>query len=186
MNLVWVCFLVSLLMGVGSVKAQDKRQDYAEQRLRLRAEWMALDMAERYGLDEKQVKELTEANVTWMKQRGEQPRFRPEGPRNMRPHAPRHHRHDCRQRTCCEGPRPAACVCDSCTSGRHQMTDCPYAPHPAKRQAPLSEEEKMKRETERKQAVEKRRAAREAYEQTLQKIMTEEQYKAYSEQRRER
>ena len=61
MKLTTLCLLAALLMGAGSVMAQDERRDYSEQRLKLRAEMMALDMAERYNLDEKQVEELTEA-----------------------------------------------------------------------------------------------------------------------------
>ena len=153
MNLTFVCLLVSLLMGAGSVKAQDSGRDYSEERLRVRAEWMALNMAERYGLDENQVKELTEANVTWLKQRGETEPFRRfDGRRDYR----RHHR---------QGHR----------AYRHGVDG---------RRAPLSKEEIEKFEAERKKAVEERRAARDAYEQSLQKIMTEEQYKAYTERRR--
>ena len=55
MKLTTLCLLAALLVGAGSVMAQDERRDYSEQRLKLRAEMMALDMAERYNLDEKQV-----------------------------------------------------------------------------------------------------------------------------------
>ena len=61
MKLTVVSLLLAFFAGVGSVVAQDERRDYSEERMKLRAEWMALDMAERYGLDEKQVKEFGRA-----------------------------------------------------------------------------------------------------------------------------
>ena len=48
----------------------------------------------------------------------------------------------------------------------------------------MSKEEREKRQAERQKKQEERRAVRDAYEKSLQKIMTEEQYKAYSERRR--
>ena len=68
MKLTTLCLLAALLVGAGSVMAQDERRDYSEQRLKLRAEMMALDMAERYNLDEKQVEErIRQAEVTcWL------------------------------------------------------------------------------------------------------------------------
>lgn len=181
MNLTFVCLLVSLLMGAGSVKAQDSGRDYSEERLRVRAEWMALNMAERYGLDENQVKELTEANVTWLKQRGEtEPFQRFDGRRDYRRHHRQGHR-AYRHGGCCGAPRHADYCCEAYCADGHHAPDCPYVDG---RRAPLSKEEIEKFEAERKKAVEERRAARDAYEQSLQKIMTEEQYKAYTERRR--
>lgn len=62
--------LGNLFIGLENAMAQDNRSNYSEQRLKLQAEMMALDMAERYGLDEKQVKKLTEANLIWLQERG--------------------------------------------------------------------------------------------------------------------
>lgn len=98
MKLTVVCLLTALFMGVGNAMAQDNRRDYSEQRLKLRAEMMALDMAERYNLDEKQVKELTEANLEWLQKRGDKPGLRPglhPGDRDRRwADRRRHHRRD--------------------------------------------------------------------------------------------
>lgn len=178
MNLTIVCFLAALLVGVGNLKAQDERRDYADERLRLRAEWMALDMAERYGLDQKQVKELTEANLTWLQQRGETGTFRPEGRRrgDVRRHYRHHQGH--RHGGCCDSPR----YDDYCCEGGYHSHSCAYDDRNG--QAPLTKEELEKRRSDRKQAWEERKAARDAYEQSLQKIMTEDQYKAYQERRR--
>lgn len=179
MKLIFVCMLAFLWGSVENLQAQDERKHYSEERLRLRAEWMALDMAERYNLDEKQVKELTEVNLTWMKQWGDMPRMpRYDGRRNNRP---RHHVHH--RGGCCESPRRTGCCCEACCEdGRHAVERPCYADA----RQPLSKEELEKREAERKKAFEERRAARDAYEQSLQKIMTEEQYKAYSERKRRR
>ena len=181
MKLTTLCLLAALLVGAGSVMAQDERRDYSEQRLKLRAEMMALDMAERYNLDAKQVEELTEANLVWLQNRGDRPDLRP-ADRDRRWDGRRpHHRRDWHRGGCCGGPRHADYCCEAyCADGRH-APDCPYfadADRPAS-----TKEELEKREAERKQAVEERRAARQAYEESLQKIMTEEQYKAYRESR---
>ena len=170
MKLTIVCLLAALFTGAGSVMAQDGRRDYSEQRLKLRAEMMALDMAERYGLDEKQVEELTKANVELLQKQGDEPGLRP-GPRpdadrrwaDRRQHHPRRNFH---RGGCCGEPRHA---------------DCPYIDND-RRPAP-TKEEMEKFAAERKQAFEKRRAAREVYEESLKKIMTEEQYKAYQDRR---
>lgn len=169
---VWLTLAV-LLAGMGNLQAQDKRADYSDERLRLRAEWMALDMAERYDLDEKQVKELTEANLTWLKQRGDMPRMsRYDGRRDYRPRRRSHHRGGC-----CGSSRRADYCCDAwCEDGRHAV-DCPYYDDAHR---PFSQEELE----ERKKAFEERKEARATYEQSLRKILTEDQYKAYQERRR--
>ena len=184
MKLTIVCLLAALFMGSGSVMAQDGRRDYSEQRMKLRAEMMALDMAERYNLDEKQVQELTEANLEWLQKRGDAPGLRP-GPRpnaDRRWADRRHHpRRGWHRGGCCDAPRHADYCCEAyCTDGHH-APDCPYYDE-ARRPAP-TKEELDQRAAERKKIVEERRAAREAYEKRLQKIMTEEQYKAYQERR---
>lgn len=184
MKLTILCLLTALFMGAESVMAQEERRDYSEQRLKLRAEMMALDMAERYNLDEKQVKELTKANLEWLQKRDDAPGLRP-GPRQDadrrwadRRHYPRRGWH---RGGCCGAPRCADYCCEAyCTDGRHAL-DCPYYDE-ARRPAP-TKEEMEKFAAERKQAFEERRAAREAYEESLKKIMTEEQYKAYQERR---
>ena len=177
MNLTFVCFLVALLIGGGSLQAQDERRDYSEQKMKLRAEMMALNMAEKYGLDERQIEKLTEANLLWLQQQGDELK----GPRDPRawtdrrwaahrPH-PRHHRGGCCAAPC--QPRP---VCDSCCEDGHHAPGCPYVDG---KRAPLSNEEVEKLRAERKQAFEKRKTARDAYEQSLKEIMTDEQYQAY-------
>ena len=184
MKLTIVCLLAALFMGAGSVMAQEERRDYSEQRLKLRAEMMALDMAERYNLDEKQVKELTKANLEWLQKQGNAPGLRP-GPRpnaDRRWADRRHHpRRGWHRGGCCGTPRRADYCCEAyCTDGRNAL-DCPYYDE-ARRPAP-TKEELDQRAAERRKTVEERRAAREAYEKRLQKIMTEEQYKAYQERR---
>lgn len=185
MKLTIVCLLAALFTGAGNVMAQDGRRDYSEQRLKLRAEMMALDMAERYGLDEKQVEELTKANVEWLQKQGDEPGLRPgprPGDRDRRWADRRHHpRRDWHRGGCCGGPRNADYCCEAhCTDGHH-APDCPYYDDD-RRPAP-TKEEMEKFAAERKQAFEKRRAAREAYEESLKKIMTEEQYKVYQDRR---
>lgn len=176
-----VCLLAVLFAGVGHLSAQEKRQDYSEARLKLRAEMMALNMAERYGLDEKQMEALTEANLEWLQKRGDAAELRPDGPRRSYRADRRHHRHGWRHGGCCGNSRPADChYCHACGDEPHAF-DCPYD-SPDKTAAP-SEEELEKRVAERKKAFEERRAARAAYEESLQKIMTEEQYKAYRQHR---
>ena len=184
MKLTIVCLLAALFMGAGSVMAQEERRDYSEQRMKLRAEMMALDMAERYNLDEKQVEELTKANLEWLQKRGDAPGLRP-GPRpnaDRRWADRRHHpRRGWHRGGCCGAPRCADNCCEAyCTDGHH-APDCPYYDE-ARRPAP-TKEEMEKFAAKRKQAFEERRAAREAYEESLKKIMTEEQYKAYQERR---
>ena len=181
MKLTVVSLLLAFFAGVGSVVAQDERRDYSEERMKLRAEWMALDMAERYGLDEKQVKELTEANLEWLQKQGDVPVWRRDA-RAPRWDGRRHHRRDVRRGGCCGAPRPADYCCgDYCAVGRH-VADCPY--YGEERRPQLSKEEREKRQAERQKKMEEWRDARDAYEKSLQKIMTEEQYKAYSERRR--
>lgn len=185
MKLTIVGLLMALFAGTGSVMAQDERRDYSQERMKLRAEMMALDMAERYGLDEKQVKELTEANLEWLQKGGDRPGLRP-GPRpdaDRRWAGRRHHpRRNFHRGGCCGGPRHHADYCCEayCADGRH-APDCPYFGDD--RRQPLTKEEAEKRDAARKKAFEERRAAREAYDKSLQKIMTEEQYKAYRERR---
>lgn len=176
-----VLLLAAMLAGGENLSAQDKQRDYSEARLKLRAEMMALNMAERYGLDEKQMEALTEANLEWLQKRGDAPEARPVGYRHHYRADRRHYRHVGHRGGCCGNPRPAAYCCDDgCVEGHH-AADCPRY---AAGQAPaLSKEEIEKRRTEREKAFEERRAARAAYEESLQKIMTEEQYKAYKEYR---
>lgn len=176
-----VLLLAALFAGVGSMSAQEKRRDYSEARLKLRAEMMALNMAERYGLDEKQVEALTEANLEWLQKRGDAPEMRrPVGHRHHR--ADRHHpRRAYRRGGCCGDPRPADYCCEAYCADGHHMADCPY--YDADKGTAPTKEELEKRAAERKQAFEERRAARAAYEESLQKIMTEEQYKEYQNRR---
>lgn len=181
MKLTTLCLLAALFVGAGSVMAQDERRDYSEQRLKLRAEMMALDMAERYNLDEKQVEELTEANLVWLRSKGDRPGLRPGAPdRRWAGHRPSHRR-GWHRGGCCGAPRHAGYCCEAYGADGRHAPDCPYYAD-ADRPVP-TKEELEKREAERKQAVEERRAARQAYEESLQKIMTEEQYKAYRESR---
>ena len=185
--------LAALLVGTGSLSAQDKRRDYSEEKLKLRAEMMALDMAEKYGLDEKQVEKLTKANMEWL-QKGGMPAFRPGqqrdanrrwADRNRR----RYHRH---QHGCCGAPHHRGGHCNGayCEDGHH-VAGCPYA-NDGQRQ-PLSKEElekhreewkasAEKRREEWQKAMEKHREARKAYEESLRKIMTDEQYETYRQQ----
>ena len=185
MKLTVVCLLTALFMGVGNAMAQDNRRDYSEQRLKLRAEMMALDMAERYNLDEKQVKELAEANLEWLQKRGDKPGLRPglhPGDRDRRwADRRRHHRRDWHRGGCCGAPRHADYCCEAYCMDGHHAPDCPC--YDEARRPALTKEELEQRAAERKQAFEERRAAREAYEKSLQKIMTEEQFKAYQERR---
>ena len=186
MKLTVVCLLAAIFAAVGSVSAQEKGRDYSEEKLKLRAEMMALDMAEKYDLDEKQVEKLAEANLEWLRSRGDVPAFRRPG---LRPDGDRrwagrhHHRRPAHYRDgCCGAPcRPADPCCG--VDGR-PAPDCPFVE--GERRPPLSEEELAKRKVERQEAFEKHRAAWESYDKSLQKIMTDEQYKAYRESFRRR
>ena len=182
MKLTTMCLLAALFAAVGSVSAQEKSRDYSEQKLKVRAEMMALNVAEKYGLDEKQVEQLTEANVEWLRQQGDAPAWHRPG-EGARRWADRRHHRPARRGGCCGEPRRHYddCCGAYCEDG-HRAPDCPYQ---ADGRCPqLSPEEREKLQAERKQAVEKWRVAREAYDKKLQEIMTDEQYKAYKESRR--
>ena len=184
MRLTIVCLLAVLFAGVGNAMAQDERRDYSEQRLKLRAEMMALGMVERYNLDEKQVKKLTEANLEWLRKRGDNSGLRPgprPGDRDRRWAGRPHHRRDWHRGGCCGGSRHAHYCCEAYVVDRYHAPDCPYYDD-TRRPAP-TKEELEERAAERKKAFEERNAARNAYEENLKKIMTEEQYKAYRENR---
>lgn len=186
MKLTIVCALALLWMGAGSVAAQTERRDYSQERMKLRAAWMALDMAERYGLDEKQVEQLTAANLEWLSQMGTAQSHREWGrPRGAdrrwqgrRPHHPAGRGHGC-----CEaaGPRMGQAPCAPCPEGP-RVGDCPCVKgEPC---TPVSEEERTKLREEHQKAREQRQAARQAYDEKVRKILTDEQYKAYQDKRR--
>lgn len=151
------------LAGTGSAWAQDERRDAArEERAQEWADRMTDRMAEAYGLDEGQKKELLEANEAFVKQMGDMPR--PDYGRRG------HHRR-----------RPAAgCCCgaaDYCCDNHRDVR--PRRHH-------LTPEEREARAAEWKKNMEDRKAAFQAYDANLQKIMTKEQYEAYKEKRAER
>ena len=139
MKLTTLCLLAALLVGAGSVMAQDERRDYSEQ-----------------------------ANLVWLQNRGDRPGLRP-ADRDRRWDGRRpHHRRGWHRGGCCGAPRHVGRCCEAYGADGRHAPDCPYYAD-ADRPAP-TKEELEKREAERKQAVEERRAARQAYEESLQKI----------------
>lgn len=118
------CLLAVFLIGLENAMAQDNRSNYSEQRLKLQAEMMALDMAERYGLDEKQVKKLTEANLIWLQERGNGSWLYDSPCYDYRHRRRTDYRH--RRRGCCGNLRYEDYCCEAyCTDGHHAY-DCHY------------------------------------------------------------
>lgn len=163
--------LGALFVGTGNVKAQDEQKKFSEERMRLRAELMALDMADKYDLNENQVKQLTEANLNLLKQQGNTPRPHFDGRQGFR-----HRDHNARRGGCCCGNScKEGCCGNSCKGGQGEFAP----PAGDNGHAPLSKEELDKRKEEQEKAREEFKAVIEAYNTALQSILTEEQYEAY-------
>ncbi len=159
--------LALTLAGTGNVIAQDERRGVArEERTQVWAERMTERMAETYGLDEKQKKDLQEANEIFMQKMGDMPRMR-----DGRYYGHRHHRRR-PSAGCCGEVYDDCCGCHHghVRAGRHHFT----------------EEERKAMADRWEKTAEDRKAAFQAYEASLQKIMTKDQYEAYKKKQAER
>lgn len=163
MKKIVLMLMAAFFMG-GMVMAQHVRRGEKMPDPKVRAERMTERMAKEYSLDDNQKKQLLEANLAFVEKMGDRPM---------------HRRPDMRK---------GKNVCDSCTcnqADKHHKKENRVAKKDGKRPQ-LTD----KQRAERKAVIEKKReemkAARTAYNEQLQKIMTKDQYAAYSKKMQER
>lgn len=163
MKRIFLVLMVTLFtagMSIAQGVPESARKVDPKVRAEQRAERMTKRMSKEYALNEKQQKELKEANLALVEKMGTMP-FRHRG---MRSEMKKHHK------KCC-------CECDRRHTRHMRHQDMANRGKGAKH---LTKAERAAW----KEKMEKRRAeirvARDAYQSKLQQIMTKEQYKAYS------
>ncbi|MCI1647296.1 MAG: DUF4890 domain-containing protein [Bacteroides sp.] len=168
MKRIFIVFIVALFAG-GMIMAQESpkgvRKVDPKVRAEQRAERMTEHMSKKYALNEKQQKELKEANLAFVEKIGDMPFYRHHG---MRPEMKKHHK------KCC------------CECGRKYRAHTKHRDMAEWRDRPkhLTKAERVAWKDKMEKKREEVKSAREAYQVELQKIMTKEQYDTYSSERR--
>lgn len=159
-----VLMLVAAFFMGGVVMAQHARRGDKMPDPKVRAERMTERMAKEYSLNDTQKKQLLEANLTFVEKMGDRPM---------------HRRADMRK---------GKNACDSCTcaqAGKHHQKENRIAKKDGKRPQ-LTDEQRAERKAKMEKKHEEMKAARTAYDAQLQKIMTKDQYAAYSKKMQDR
>lgn len=165
-----VLMLVAALMMGGMAMAQDNRRGGDEKMNdpKVRAERMTERMAKEYNLNDTQKQQLLEANMALMEKKGDMPAPGRRG--EMRRPPMKKENGCCCQDSCSKEGKKAGKKHDKKEGQRPQMTE--------------EEREQMKAEMEKKR--QEMKAAHAAYQEQLQKIMTKEQYEAYTKKMQDR
>ncbi len=159
-----ILMLVATFFMGGVVMAQHARRGDKMADPKVRAERMTERMAKEYSLDDTQKKQLLEANLAFVEKMGNRPV---------------HRRPDMRR---------GKNACDSCTcnqAGKHHKKENRVAEKEGKRPQ-LTDEQRAERKAETEKRHEEMKAARTDYDARLRKIMTKDQYAAYSKKMQER
>lgn len=166
-----ILILMAAFLTGGMVMAQHARRSDKMPDPKVRAERMTERMVKEYSLNDTQKKQLLEANLALVEKTG-----------NM----PMHRRPDMRK-----GKKDSdSCCCAKADKhhkkgDKHHKKDGKLDKRDDKR-AQLTDEQRAQRKAEMQKKHEEMQAARTAYDAQLQKIMTKDQYAAYSKKMQER
>lgn len=163
MKKIALLMVAAFLMG-GMAMAQQARRGDKMPNPKVRAERMTERMTKEYSLNETQKKQLLEANMALVEKMGDRPM---------------HRRPDMKQ---------GKAGCDSCTyakAGKHHRKDARMGKKKGERPQ-LTDEQRAQKKAGMEKRHEEMQTARAAYDAQLQKIMTKEQYAAYSKNMKER
>ena len=158
--LIW---MVAFMMG-GMVMAQHTRRSDKMSDPKVRAEHMTEQMVKEYSLNDTQKQQLLEANLALVEKMGDMPM---------------HRRPDMRK----DKNRNDSCCCAH--ADRHHAKADKHPKKDGKRHQ-LTDEQRAQKKAEMEKKREEMKAARTAYDSHLQKIMTNEQYAAYSKKMQDR
>lgn len=161
MKRISLLMIVALLMG-GMAMAQQNRRDDRKFDPKVRAERMTERMVKEYSLNDTQKKQLQEANLALVEKTGDRPM---------------HRRGDMRK-----GKNESDSCC--CAKAGHRK-DAKVNKKDGKRPQ-LTDEQRAQMKAGMEKQREEMKAARSAYDAQLQKIMTKEQYAAYTKNMKER
>lgn len=157
MKRIILIMVATFFMG-GLVMAQHARRGDKMPDPKVRAERMTERMVKEYSLDDTQKKQLLEANLTLVEKMGDMPM---------------HRRADMRKgKKGCE-----SCTCDK--ADKHHKTGDDVTKKEDKRPQ-LTDEQRAQKKAEMGKKREDMKSARTAYTAQLQKIMTKDQYAAYT------
>lgn len=157
MKRIFMIVMAAFLMG-GMVMAQHARRGDKMPDPKTRAEHMTERMAKEYSLNDTQKKQLLEANLALVEKMGDRPM---------------HRRSDMRK---------GKSSCDSCNCNKANQ-GCKKEGKVARksdRKPQLTDEQRAQKKAEMEKMREEMKANRTAYDAQLQKIMTKDQYTAYT------
>lgn len=159
--------IVLLLMAVfligGMAMAQQARRGDKRPDPKVRAERMTERMAKEYSLNDTQKKQLLEANMALVEKMGDMPM---------------HRRQDMKK-----GKKGGdSCTCP-CKEGNEK---CTKAPEMKNKKAPLTDEQRAQKKAEIEKKRKEMKAAHAEYDTQIKKIMTKDQYSAYTKKQQEK
>lgn len=156
MKRIIMIMVAAFLMG-GMVMAQHARRSDKMPEPKVRAERMTERMVKEYALNDTQKKQLLEANLALVERMGDMPM---------------HRRDDMRK-----GKKDCTCTCSK--ADKHDNQKDSIAKKEC-RKAQLTNEQRAQKKAEMEKKRAEMTAARATYDAQLQKIMTKEQYAAYT------
>lgn len=159
-----VLMLVAAFLMGGMVMAQHARRSDKMPDPKVRAERMTERMAKEYSLNDTQKKQLLEANMALVERMGDMPM---------------HRRSDMKK---------GKMGCDSCCcakADKHHKKEGKVDKKEGRR-AQMTDEQRVEKKAEMEKKREEMQAARTTYDAQLQKIMTKDQYAAYSKKMQDR
>lgn len=159
-----VLLIVTVFLMGGMVMAQQARRGDKMADPKVRAERMTERMAKEYSLNDMQKKQLLEANLTLVGKMGDRPM---------------HRRPDMRK------GRNSNDSCSCVKADKHRKKGAKAGKKEGKR-TQMTDEQRARKKAEMEKKREEMNAARTAYDAQLQKIMTEDQYAAYSKKMQDR
>lgn len=173
-----ILILVAAFLTGGMVMAQHGRRGDKMPDPKTRAERMTERMVKEYSLNDTQKKQLLEANLALVEQTGNMPMHR-------RPDMKKGEQ-KCDSCNCTKTDKHHAKADKHHKKGdKHHKKDGKFDKKDGKR-AQLTDEQRAQRKADMQQKREEMQAARTAYDAQLQKIMTKDQYDAYTKKMQER
>lgn len=157
MKKIVLMLMAAFFMG-GVTMAQQARRSDKMPEPKVRAERMTERMAKEYSLDDAQKGKLLEANLALVEKMGDRPMHRRANIKRGK----------------------KACESCTCTQANKQGQMKSEVVKKENKRPPLTDEQRAERKAKMEKKQEEMKAARTAYDANLQKIMTKEQYTAYS------
>lgn len=152
--------MMTVLLMSGMVMAQHAHRNDKMPDPKIRAERMAEQMAKEYALNDTQKKQLLEVNLAMVEKRGNIPMTRKSTMKRGKG--------DCNEKDC------------TCCNSNKDKKKVGKADKKEGKRAQLTDEQRTQMKADREKKREEMQVARAAYHTQLQKIMTKEQYTAYS------